>query len=692
MKFSYQWIKELSGVTLDATEAAELLSSKAFEVKEASDDVLDIDILPNRPDALSHLGVARELAALAGQRFVAPVYEYRTGTHPAVRVDIEDAAACPRYSALVVRGLRVGPSPDWLRERLERCGLNSINNVVDVTNYVMLELGQPMHAFDIRRVDRIIVRCARTEETLQALDEARTTYALTPEVLVIADGTVPLAIAGVKGGANSGISDDTTDVLLEAANFDPVSIRATARFLELRTDASVRFSFGVDPNLTAPALMRAAELLAQVAEGRADGDIIDAYPTPVHPWRLKLETSHVRAVLGVQIADGQIRGILTSLGFEVETEDDALMVTVPTRRLDIRAPEDLIEEVGRVYGYDSIPSVAPVVSAYDERSWTAVDEASAWDEYATIRERAQILRILAGAGYSEVYNYSFLSDELAGVLKLSGMHELAQPQSDQYRWLRTSLVPRLLVNLRDNLRYSGVVRILEHGHVFAKVGQGREDTRLALAMASRGGQTELFYELKGALDVLFRRLGIGDMVFDDAEPMPFDAGAVNATLTGRRAVIRTETGAVIGFIGMVHPRIADALKLKGTAAVAELDLRALIVHAQQEREFEPLPKYPAVVRDIAVMVEADVKIDDILQVIQGADAAGLVQDVDVFDIFVPTGKEKLGAEDDKPDYGKSVAFHVTYRAADHTLTDAQAQAAEDAIKVALQERLGARIR
>jgi phenylalanyl-tRNA synthetase beta chain len=692
MRFSYDWLKELSGTSLSASEAAELLSAKAFEVEGIDGDVMEIKILPNRPDCLSHLGIARELCALEGRRFAAPSFEYRTGSHPSVTVTVQDDG-CRRFSALIVRGVQVGPSPKWVVARLEACGLRSINNVVDVTNLVMLELGEPMHAFDLRKVDRIVVRRAREGEEIAALDEARTRYQLTPEMLVVADGERAQSIAGIKGGADSGIADDTTDVLLEAACWDPVTIRATGRALGLRTDASIRFSYGVDPSITVPALLRAAELLAKVAGARRDGDIIDVYPHPVPPLQLVLRTDYVRSLGGVPLDDDRIRGVLESLGFEAEAHAHGLLVTVPTRRLDVTSPEDLVEEVVRLYGYDAVPSEAPLFASFQAPAAAAEDDAGvAWDEWSFIRERFAIAHLLVGAGFTEVYSYSFNSDEQKRLLKMETLPELELPQSGEYRWLRSSLVPRLLSAAVDNLRFFDDVHLFETGHVFDRVGQGRESARLALADAHRSRDGEPFYVLKGAVDLLLERLGITDAYYDDAEPIVWEPGAVNASVGGRRALIRLEgSGTVVGFIGAVSSRVADAYKLKGSAAIAELDLQSLIHHAQREREFAPIPKHPAITRDIAVLVEQDVKIDDILQTAQDAGGA-LVEDVDVFDIFVPTGKEKLKAEGDTPEYGKSVAFHVIFRAADRTLRDDEVAKAEEAIKSALQEKLGAQIR
>lgn len=697
MRFSYEWIQELSGTSLSPEEAAALLSAKLFEAEVGEGgDVLEIDVLPNRPDCLSHLGIARELCALEGRRFIAPSYEYDVAEEPRLSIDIHDTEGCPRFSALVVRNVNVGPSPSWLKERLERLGLRSINNVVDVTNYVMLELGQPMHAFDRDVVNELVIRRAHEGEHVAALDEARTDYELDGSMLVVADRDQALSIAGMKGGAGSGISDTTTDVLLEAANWRPEDIRATSRRLDLRTDASIRFSYGVDPNLTAPALVRAGQLLERAAEGQVDGQVIDVYPQPRTPRSLKLEHAHVRRLLGAEIQDAQVRTILETLGFEIASADGFFVVSVPTRRSDVEGPEDLIEEVGRVYGYDAIPSEPPVIRAYDNRRAIEEDvEGIAWDEYGFVRERDTFTHLLAGAGYSEVSNYVFLSDELADIFGgQEGLHELEKPQSSDYRWLRRSLIPRLLVNARDNLRFWERVQLFETGHIFDRVDQGREATRLALVLAQRstGKRAETFYELKGAVDLLLRQAGVTDWYYDDADPVEFEVSAAHSLTEGERATIRLDDGTSIGCIGVVNTSTTNALKLKGCAAVAELDLRILVQHAQSEREFAPLPKYPAVIRDVAVLVSGDTKIGDIIQTIHGADTGSLVRDVDVFDIFVPTGKEKLKAEGDTPEYGKSIAFHITFRADDRTLRDEEVQEVEEAIKKELQEKLDARIR
>ena len=474
--------------------------------------------------------------------------------------------------------------------------------------------------------------------------------------------------------------------------FAPTVIRAGTTKLNLRTDASVRFSYGVSPYLPPVALARAAQILTDVAGGEAESVGVDAYPHPWQPRQLMLSSDYVRALLGEDIQTNAIVSILSSLGFAVSGNEGQLEVSVPEWRLDVERQEDLIEEVGRVYGYENIQGKPPVVHAYDDRTWIKDDEDVQWDEYGYVRERQGIVTMLAAHGFMEVYNYAFLPNDIKEMLHLGHAIELMKPQSEHYQWLRTSLLPRLVFNARDNLRFAKTTRLMETGHVFNRVGQGIEPTRLGLVVARTGKGEDLFYELKGAVDVLLRELGITDVVYDDVEPFEADAAAHHLTASGMQANIKEGNGNVLGFIGQVHPAAAASLKLKGAAAVAELDLRALVRHAQAEREFAPLPKYPAVERDISMLVTDEVRIREILTVIQNADSSGLVQDVDVMDIFVPTGDEKFGAESSRHEYGKSVAVRIVYRSDDRTLTDEEVTVSEDVIKKALIDELNAQIR
>ena len=692
MKFDYQWIQELSGIDTPAQEAASLLNAKACETEDLGDGLFDCDILPNRPDLLSHVGLARELAALSGKQFNGPDSDALASGQGSVSVHIEDGSACTRYSGLIVRGVRVGPSPEWLRNRLERVGVGSVNNVVDVVNYLMLEIGQPMHAFDLARLSGgIVVRRAKRGERLVALDDARTEYELDEDTLVIADDSGPVAIAGIKGGVTTAVSEDTRDVFLEAAVFDSSIVRAGSTKLGLRTDASVRFSYGVSTGLPLIALMRAAAMLTELAGGTADAQAVDAYPKPWHSVKLTVSTAYTGSLLGADIKVNDMVAILSRLGFSVHASDHTLEVSVPQWRLDIERQEDLVEEIGRVHGYNEIEAVPPVVHAYDERSWVRDDEDVPWDEYGHIRERQNFMRLLASDGFSEVYNYAFYSDELVDKLGLDHLHELALPQSSHYRWLRTSLVPRLLLVVRDNLRFEKNVRLMETGHVFDHLG-GLESTRLALATVGPGTGEDRFYELKGAVDHLAAELGITDLWFDDAEPFFADAAVLALTARGRCANIKDKNGKMLGFIGQVAPNAAASLRIKHAGAVVELDLRALVRHAQAEREYEPLPKYPAVERDISMFVSDEVRVRQILEAIHAADEAGLVRDVDVMDIFVPTGDEKLAPEYSRHEYGKSIAVRIVFRSDERTLTDEEVTVVEDTIKRALQDRVDARVR
>ncbi len=695
MKFSFHWIRELSGTVRTAQEVAELLNARSFEVKDVvegpQDTVLDIDILPNRPDALSHLNVAREVCALEGRTFMPPQIEYSPASHASLSVTIEHADACPRYSTLSVRGVTVGPSPDWIVQRLEACGLASINNVVDATNYTMLLLGQPMHAFDMASLDALVVRNARAGETLTALDEANTTYNLEPSMLVIADSQRPVAIAGIKGGVGSAISSSTHDVVLEAACFDPVGIRATSRMLGLRTDASVRFGYGVDPALAPAALVYCANLLVETAGGTPDTGVFDVYPSPKPQTTIMFDPAFARSLLGVQLSSEAMEQSLALLGFQVRRQGDRFAVDVPSRRLDVTSREDLVEEVIRMQGYDSVASQAPLVLAFGGLTPKEGVQTDSWDDESRVMARSRITHLLAGAGYTEVYNYAFMSDDMVRILRLHPEHELALPQSAEYRWLRSSLVPRMLINVRDNMRYFESMHLFEAGHVFGRLGTETEDSRLALVCASTKESDDVFYELKGAVELLLERLGIADAWFDDADPLEADEALVQATTQGRRATIRTEAGGALGALGIVSTRVSQELKLRGSTAVCEVDLRALIEYAQRTRQYEALPRFPSVVRDIAMRVGAEVKIDAIVQEIQRA-GGELVVEVDVFDIFVPTGKEKLASEGATPEYGKSVALHVTFRSPERTLTDVEVTQIEQRIKQSLEEVVGAEIR
>ena len=474
MKYSYNWLKKLiDGDIPEVEELAGLLTRHSFEVEEIAeqedDYVLDIDVLPNRAsDCLSHYGIAREIVAiLQAQNKGAELKElsadYKKNkeitTQDLISLEVKAEDQCSRYTGKVVE-VEVGESPAWLKQRLKACGLQPINNVVDVANYVMLETGQPLHAFDLEKIkgDKIIVREADSEK-LATLDNE--TYELENN-LIIADQEKPLAIAGIKGGLDAGVDKDTQRIILEAANFDSVSIRKTSRELKLRTDASWRFENGLDENLAEKGIERAASLLQKVAEGRASSDVVDYYPEPRASHSLSLDTDYVKDLLGVDISEEDIIEILESLSFEVSVNKE-LEVEVPTFRLDINRQEDLIEEIGRIYGYQNIePETRPVALTAEENM--------------EVFWKSTIKDIFKESGLLESYNYSFASEEQINKFDLTPQRllEVENPVSSKFKYLRPTLIPNLIENANENARLSdfetpqGGIRLFEIGQVFTQ--------------------------------------------------------------------------------------------------------------------------------------------------------------------------------------------------------------------------------
>ncbi len=500
MKFSYNWLRDLVD-QLDAppNELSQLITIKTAESEgiepHGSDYVIEIDnkSLTHRPDLWGHYGMAREVAAILGRKLIDPVKPAQfPGTAP-VRVSIEDHMLCPRYSALVFENVTVQPSPQWLQQRLEAVGLNPINNIVDVTNYVLAEIAQPMHAFDAAKLqgDEIIVRCARAGETIKALNDE--SYALDPSNLVIADPGGPVAIAGIIGGADSAISDSTTRIVLESANFNASSVRKTSSRLKLRTDASMRFEKAQDPVNTIRGLERAYALLQEVSPGiQLAGGLADNYrPLPV-PGPVVLPLDWLDRKLGRTLSGQEVRGILEALEFRVEEiAPRVFSVFVPTWRAtkDVAIKEDLVEEVGRMIGYDSIPPVAPLTPA-------RVPPASPEREFHhRVREMA------AAQGFTEVHNYSFISEEMARAfsLNISSHVQVSNPIASDQNLLRTSLLPGIWKNLNDNARHFDQFRLFEIGRA---IHPDREVPRFAAALFAKEEGVSALFELKRLAECL----------------------------------------------------------------------------------------------------------------------------------------------------------------------------------------------
>jgi phenylalanyl-tRNA synthetase beta chain len=641
--------------------------------------VLELEVRPHRPDALSVLGIAREAAALTGAQVREPPLDYQAAGPPVRRlasVRVEAPDLCPRYVAAVVRGLRIGPSPAWLQRRLEAAGLRPINNVVDVTNYVMLEMGQPLHAFDLHKLEgrRIVVRRAREGETLLLLDgtEAR----LRPDMLVIADAVRPVALAGVMGGANSEVDEGTTDVLLESASFLGASVRRTAQALKLRTEASLRFEKGLSPLLPLYAARRALRLMLELCGGSAARGLIDVFPGREPRPPIALSQERLRRVLGMEVPREEVERALSALGFGVRwRRPTTYLVTPPYWRSDVRIADDLAEEVARVLGYERIPALLRAPSLTPAQP----------DPLRELRERAR--DALAQAGMQEVITYP-LSDRqtLARALapeELSAHPPLrvANPMSRELEYLRTTLRAGLLRALARNQRWRpGLVALFEVGRVFlprphdlphevemaAGTVAGPKPDRWGLPR----GEPADFFDAKAFLEAALASLGV-EAEFAPAQHPIF--------LPGSTAAIRVG-GQQVGLLGQVHPEVANAFEVEGDAFLFELDLERLLPQVPAGRRYRPISRFPPVREDLAVVVEAEVPAGAVRAIIE---ASPLVARAELFDVYtgppVPAGK-------------KSLAFAVTYQALDRTPSDQEVARERERIVRRLQRELGATLR
>ena len=605
MIFSYNWLQSFFQKKLPSpNKLAELLTMRSFEVAEIKkagrDFIFDIDILPNRAhDCFSHLGIAKEIAAILNLKLKTPSFaKASAGKKDFVSVEVGGQQACPRYAAKVITDVKVGSSPQWLKDRLAVCGLNSINNIVDIANYVMLEIGQPLHAFDAEKLEgqKIIVRFARKGEKITTLDNQR--FDLDTDILVIADAKKPVAIAGIKGGKEPEVDKETKIIVLESANFNPQVIRQGSKKLNLKTDASLRFEHGLDPNLAESAINRAAYLMAELAGGKIAKGLVDVYLKKVYPKRIKLDLNYLETLLGVKISAKEIKSIIERLDFKLKGS----LVVIPTFRQDVYLSEDLIEEIGRIYGYGRIPAVFPVGSLAPAKRNLDIF----WED--------KTKDILKELGFTEAYNYSFVSQSGANSI------ELENPISKEHRYLRESLITNLQKNIKLNKNNFKEIRIFELGKVFSR--PNKEENMVA-GIVLNGS----FYDIKGTVEALLNRLGISDIKYIES------AEKSAAVKVGQES---------IGLIGENH---------------FEINFDKLKKIASEEVVFQPISRYPSAVRDLAILVPRNTKVVDVLNRINIAGGA-LVKDVDLFDMYegeeLPQGK-------------KNLAFHIVYQSETRTL-------------------------
>ncbi len=669
-----------SGVML--LDDASAVGSDAAVLLGLGDVIFDISITPNRADCLSVLGVAREAAALLGAPLRMPKISVREDMHlsaaSACTVEIWDADKCPRYAARVMKGVEIRPSPAWMQRRLRAAGMRPISNVVDATNYVMLSLGQPLHAFDLRRLadQKIIVRrWAESDGSFTTLDGQK--REMDDADLMICDGEKPVAVGGVMGGLDSEVSSGTQDILLESAYFTPQSIRRTRRRLGMSTEASYRFERGVDPSGTARAVDLAAELIRQTSGGVVAHGVIDVYPEPIAPKRAPLRVARASRLLGVSLDAFQVSESLESLGMRVDVgeERDVFSVEVPTFRPDVEREVDLIEEVARRVGYENIPATLPATGSPAARP-------------ARVRSlELQARRMMLAGGFSEALNYSFVSRR---ALRRMGWRDeemvaLRNPLSVEMDVLRTTLLAGLLANAARNLRRGAhEIRLFELGRTFHPAeGETLPHQALRLAGLVVGGAPSdgdaplsgALFELKGVLERFLGSLRVKNLSFTPTDAVPgWDASAASRILV---------SGASLGHVGLTSPEALGAWDVGTGASAFEISLASLSEIKPAPLRMTPLPKYPASLRDLAVVVRADRTNAEVEEVIRKA-GGGWLESVDLFDLYVDAALSASGR--------KSLAYSLVFRHPEATLTDAQIEEAFGRIVERLDAELGARLR
>ena len=656
------------------------------------DTVIEVDLTPNRPDCASVRGIAREVGGFC-QGTLRPLVETvtpLTGKSVDYSVEIEAPDLCPRYTARKLSGVTIGPSPQWMQQRLSAVGMRPINNIVDITNYVMLESGQPLHAFDFDtlRGKKIIVRRPAAQETaITTLDGSQ--RQLEADMLLICDAERPVALAGVMGGLETEITGATTTILLESACFNPVSIRRTARKLGIPSEASYRFERGVDPDLADSALERAVNLMVELAGAQAEADGVDVYPGKKDLLKVPLRINRVCSLLGVSLQGEDVATHLRSIGFSVEDIDtDTLRVEVPSFRVDIEREIDLIEEVARLIGYNEIPSVHPVIRMdYPKR-----------DGLRSLRQ--EIATLLTAQGFFEAINYSFVNEEHLALCKLSAEDvrrrttRLLNPLAEDQGIMRTMLLPGLLENIRRNINFQrSSIRLFEVGKVFfqKEPGQLPEERQQLCAVISGArypsseplhysGQEADYYDIKGVVENLFHILGI--VGAENRRLLQADAHRIEPYCDPACSVTIRQGETVIGTLGAVLPETLKGFGIKQKVYFVEIDLHQLLAQGRRDKKFTSLPRYPSVKRDMSLVVPENVPAGDLLQAVY-AQKQKYVESAEIFDVY--RGKPiKEGM--------KSVALSVTYRSADATLDDQSVDKVNDKIVNALMGDFNARYR
>jgi len=664
----------------DLSPGCEFLSAFSFP-----DAVFEIAITPNRPDCANVLGIAREIAAATGTSLRKPeisLDESGPSIDDVTSVTILDPDGCPRYAAGVISGVKAGPSPFWMRYRLYHSGVRSISNLVDVSNYVMLEMGQPLHAFDYDRLreHRIVVRRADAGESFTTLDGQ--THTMNAENLMICDGERPVALAGIMGGLNSEIYANTANVLVESAFFDPITIRRGAKRLGISTEASYRFERGADIGGVAHALRRAIALMCRLAGGRIARGIVDNYPKPWVPPVIQLRTEHTNRILGTTLNTAMLKQYLRSFEMDVrETDEERLTVKPPSFRVDIHREVDLIEEVARGCGFDQIPLTYPSIRP------------SEGGDSPELKIRADVRAIMTGLGFSEIITYSFISPDSADILgagpdsRLRSFVSLLNPLTVEQSVLRTSLIPGLMGAVKTNMAHDEKgLKLFEWGKVFMHKNDATLPSEsICLAGVITGlyqdkawyedGRYCDFYDIKGAVEALLSAMGLEDICFKREEQGPgYDADVFAGIYCSDRR---------IGQAGKAASKVRRAYDLKEeTIYLFEMDMASVNGLLAAVREFRPFPRFPAVFRDISLLVERQVESATIMEIIR-REGGELLESVQIFDLY----------EGDKIDSAdKAIAFRIAYRSAHETLSGERINRLHEAIIHKIREETGGRLR
>lgn len=657
-----------------------------FEALGLKDVIYELGLTPNRPDCLSIVGVAREVAAMVGCPLHIPsqaLVEEGAPCSDSTSVAVEEGDLCPRYAARLIRGVKVGPSPEWLVRRLKTVGMRSVNNVVDVTNLLLMELGHPLHAFDFNRLrdQRIMVRRAADGDRFTTLDGRQ--HLLCKDDLVICDGQGPVALAGIMGGENSEVGADTTDILLESAYFNPAAIRRTSKRLGMHTEASHRFERGADVDMVPRALDRAAALIVEVAGGALGQGVLDCYPQPLKERQITLSVAKTNQVLGLKLASEDILGLLRSIALgpqlAADRAEDVLYVKIPTFRPDLEREIDLIEEVARLHGYDRIPVTMPVSRMICHRPAP---------QQRLVR---QVRDAMVAGGFAEVVNYSFIAPawdrlNLAADDCRRQNVRILNPLAEDQSVMRTSLVPSMLESVARNNAYRSLdLRLFELRPVF-QPQQGeelpRETMRLCAAICGRReplgwGQTADnvdFFDLKGQLESLLESFRVGPVSWDSSESEAFYH-------PGKSCVLRHATG-LLGSLGEIHPQVLEHFEIDQPVYLLDIDVTVFAAAMAAGHDFQAISRFPDVCRDSALLVDEEVSAEQLFAVIDKAKGR-FVEDYTLFDIYrgagIPEGK-------------KSLAIRVRYRSTEKTLTEDEITAGHQRIVKALMKQLNAEIR